>query len=439
MQEELPPYDSSSPLPGYITCGVPASQTDTIPLLSSGYQGRVGEYHYKSDHLHVNLGPRRWGTRFPVYGFQSAVEGTVRFTKKCSHVVSVTATLEGTVAITASRGGSLAAASDQVILSQSAKLFEAFNSDSSARDSPKPSATLSRESFDFSLSFPTYVTNGRDPLPPTQTLSQQGTYCAINYAVRVDIIRKGLRRHERIVIPVMYLPRSTPPNQLQLGLVHDPLLGYGFEEDRFVTVDIRSSSSAHEALEKLRMSAELTLPSPKIYTSGDSVPLVLTLSCSKLPSLPPLLAKTGSLSIHLVRKAKIVTGSGDSTQEAPVSKAELRHTDNSAEGVSRLHWALQLGGNQRHISWKLEGSAEVKYFIRVIFKPLPCSMIKQLPPFRYDEVVRLTSDTWLDPVMAEELRHLPSLALAPVGLTTNASQLTQLTSCSSSLSLSSRL
>jgi len=44
-------------------------------------------------------------------------------------------------------------------------------------------------------------------------------------------------------------------------------------------------------------------------------------------------------------------------------------------------------------------------------------MIKQLPAFQHDEVIKLTSDPWLDPVMAEELRHLPSLGLAPLGLT----------------------
>lgn len=93
MQEELPPYDSSSLLPGYVTCRDLTSQIDTTPLLPNRYQSQAGEYHYKSDHLHLNLGPRRWGTRFPVYGLQSAVEGTVRFTKKCSHVVSVTATV----------------------------------------------------------------------------------------------------------------------------------------------------------------------------------------------------------------------------------------------------------------------------------------------------------------------------------------------------------
>lgn len=426
MLEELPPYDSSSPLPGYITSGAPTSTIDTTSL----------QYNYKSNHLHINLGPRRWGTRFPVYGLQSVVEGTVRVIKKCSHVMSVTATLEGKVTITASRGGTLSAASDEVILSQSTKLFEVLDSDAPGRESSKPYATLSGESFDFSLSFPTYITNGRDPLPPSQSLSQQGTHCAINYTVRVDIIRKGLRRHERVTIPIMYLPRSTPPAQIQPGLIHDPLLGYEIE-DRFVTVDLHGSNSAHAALEKLQMLAQLTVPSPKIYTSGDSIHLILTLSCSKLPSLPQLLAKADSLSIHLLRRAKIMMGSGDSLQETLVSKAELKYTDDSSEGVSILHWALGLGKNQRHISWKVGGSAEVKYFIRVIFKPLPSSMIKQLPAFQHDEVVKLTSDPWLDPIMAEELRHLPSLGLAPVGLTTN--QLTGSTPRSSLSSPSPRL
>lgn len=91
MQEELPPYDYSSPLPGYIASRGPRSPTDTISLLSGGSQ--VGEYSYKSDHLHINLGPRRWGTRFPVFGFQDVVEGTVRVAKKCSHIVNMTVTV----------------------------------------------------------------------------------------------------------------------------------------------------------------------------------------------------------------------------------------------------------------------------------------------------------------------------------------------------------
>ena len=108
--------------------------------------------------------------------------------------------------VTASYGGSVAAASDKVILSQTAKLFEAANSNPSGSDGSKPSATLSGESFNFSLPFSTYVLNGRDALPPSQSLSQQGTYCSVDYIVRVDIVRKGLRRHERCVSPFALVP-----------------------------------------------------------------------------------------------------------------------------------------------------------------------------------------------------------------------------------------
>lgn len=103
--------------------------------------------------------------------------------------------------ITASRGGSVAAASEKKILSQSVTLFEAVNSDSPGGDGSKPSTILSGECFNFSLSFSTYVANGRDCLPPSQALSQQGTYCSIDYTLRVDIVRKGLRRHERCASP----------------------------------------------------------------------------------------------------------------------------------------------------------------------------------------------------------------------------------------------
>jgi len=87
---------------------------------------------------------------------------------------------------------------------------------------------------------------------------------------------------------------------------------------------------------------------------------MLTLSCSKLPSLPQLLVKSDSLDIRLIRRGKITSSFGDSFQETVVSKAELQHTDNSAEAVSRSQWVLRLGKNQRHISWRIDGLVEVK-------------------------------------------------------------------------------
>jgi hypothetical protein len=112
-------------------------------------------------------------------------------------------------------------------------------------------------------------------------LSQQGTYCTVNYTLRVDVNRKGLRRHERfaflstltsaeraccsflfvsirITIPIVYLPRTMPPNQVQPVLVQDPLLDYEIEQARFVTIDLRNSDSAQAALDKLQVFAEVS-------------------------------------------------------------------------------------------------------------------------------------------------------------------------------------
>jgi len=64
------------------------------------------------------------------------------------------------------------------------------------------------------------------------------------------------------MIPIMYLPRSTPPRQVRLDLTHDPLIGYGNEEERLATVDIHSSDSARAALEKLQTSAQVLVAAP---------------------------------------------------------------------------------------------------------------------------------------------------------------------------------
>ena len=62
----------------------------------------------------------------------------------------------------------------------------------------------------------------------------------------------------------MYLPRSTPPSQVQLGLIHRPLPGYEIEQDQFITTDLSCSNSARPALEKLQMSAQVFITVPSL-------------------------------------------------------------------------------------------------------------------------------------------------------------------------------
>ena len=95
------------------------------------------------------------------------------------------------------------------------------------------SSTLNDEHA-FAIRFPTHIDDQEDPLPPSYTVYQPGMSTEIRYSFRVDIIRKGFRRHEkyvgfffvavdvastltcglprgyRLVVPLLYLPKSRP-------------------------------------------------------------------------------------------------------------------------------------------------------------------------------------------------------------------------------------
>jgi len=60
----------------------------------------------------------------------------------------------------------------------------------------------------------------------------------------------------------MYLPRSTPPRQVQFDLIQDSLISYGNEEEQFITIDLHSSNTARAALEKLQMLAQVLVAAP---------------------------------------------------------------------------------------------------------------------------------------------------------------------------------
>ena len=51
--------------------------------------------------------------------------------------------------------------------------------------------------FPFAIQFPQYVDGQHDQLPPSYTVYQPGISTEISYLFRVDIVRKGLRRHEK--------------------------------------------------------------------------------------------------------------------------------------------------------------------------------------------------------------------------------------------------
>lgn len=90
----------------------------------------------------------------------------------------------------------------------------------------------------FSFALPTYVQikGQRTPLPASFTAFLLGTDCGISYVLKIDMVRKGFRRHETWVfprctkfdkghsqapsirVPISYLPKSSPshPSVMEL-------------------------------------------------------------------------------------------------------------------------------------------------------------------------------------------------------------------------------
>lgn len=62
---------------------------------------------------------------------------------------------------------------------------------------PAGGTTAVSGEFPFAPQFPHFVEDGSDPLPPSYTVFQPGVTTEISYQIRVDIVRKGLRRHEK--------------------------------------------------------------------------------------------------------------------------------------------------------------------------------------------------------------------------------------------------
>jgi hypothetical protein len=55
-----------------------------------------------------------------------------------------------------------------------------------------------RTKYSFSIPFPTYIDGQEAPLPPSHTAFHPGVSTEIEYALQVDITRKGLFRRNEV-------------------------------------------------------------------------------------------------------------------------------------------------------------------------------------------------------------------------------------------------
>lgn len=65
------------------------SMNDVDPLWSPS-----ACFLYRSNLVDISLGRRVWGLRQPVYGFNGLVEGAIKLSRKCTHVVRLEVSVE---------------------------------------------------------------------------------------------------------------------------------------------------------------------------------------------------------------------------------------------------------------------------------------------------------------------------------------------------------
>ncbi|KII88947.1 hypothetical protein PLICRDRAFT_53444 [Plicaturopsis crispa FD-325 SS-3] len=382
--------------PTYSPC--PANSERVLQLFSCSHLHRVGsgsadpDFVYKTEHMEVNLGPRAFCGHIPAFGWRGTVLGHARFSGDKAHVVKVTVTLKAEITTTAAERGIVASYSNTSLLCETITLY-----------SPSAKNTPWDGDHTFEIPFPSQVSikQGTIHLPPSFNTLLPGTTCNVTYMLKVDMTRKGLRRHESINVPILYLPKSRPsvPPLLSIPLPALANVDVPFPvDDRIFTVKMAASwpntSRAADPSDTSR-ALYLSLPSPACFTSGDNIPLVISLVMKGDPSLAKLLAP--KIRVTLVKRTRVWRAGGVDilrVRNMPIASVDSwRVHESSDESVSRLQCELQAGSAGQENSWGIEGIVDTQYFIRVVLSP-PCSVSGHVPSFRHEEPVKIMTDPW---------------------------------------------
>ncbi|KAI9466009.1 hypothetical protein BJY52DRAFT_1163178 [Lactarius psammicola] len=361
-----------------------------VDLLSS----HADSFLYESSLVSVNLGRRVWGLRQPVYGHNDVVQGAVKLHGKCTHVYRLGVSLLGRVEVTTSYRGMLSEVIDHSIVSSNVVLS----------CPPRGGFSPTEEWLPFSIPFPSFVKGGTSPLPPSFAAWSPAFSAEIRYCVKVDIFRKGLRRHELRFFPIMYFPKTWPSHPVPR---------------RYSAFDLRSTPSTYKTValcpvwpndacpvakaKAATPTVQLCFPSGVTYSSGHPVPLRLIVHSRDAPALARLLIQ--GVDVHLIRRMMtwIKGGPVVGGREVIVSKGSLTETDTSQEGLAVAYFELTLGEAGKEQSWSVTNMLEMVYLIRVSIR-CPEGTVNFVPAYEHASRVQVASEAW-----GTRERELPEL------------------------------
>ncbi|KAI0048210.1 hypothetical protein FA95DRAFT_1558230 [Auriscalpium vulgare] len=333
---------------------------------------------YNNEYMHVNMGPRLWGPRQPAYGFNGIVHGTVKLTKKCSHVFRLQVSLLGKAKVSATSRGMLSDMLDKPLVSSTTTLFAA---------TPEAAFCPTEHVFTFSIPFPTFISGEMGSLPPSYMAWSPGLSVETTYTLKLDVYRKGLRRHENRTWPSLPPPRRDIMHQGQPSEFKTIPLPPIWPSDDCPRFKARATVPT----------VELFIPAHTTFSSGSTIPLKMTFTCAQSPAIAKLL--TPSTEVRFLKRtfARVqgVSGTGVviSGRELILAKGVLIDADNSQEGVAVAYFDLQAGETGKEQSWRINDALEVTYFIRVSIRSSG-GTTNYMPTFSHDEPVHISTEPW---------------------------------------------
>ncbi|KEP51548.1 putative Asp domain protein [Rhizoctonia solani 123E] len=393
--ERLPSY-TAEVLPDYElspTTSVASSSRPNSPLFPSRTS-----YHYRSERMELDLGPRKWGTRLPAYGKDGVVEGTVKV-RTFKHVDRIVVSLIGKLSASHILNQVPTLSQSHTIVNKSIELWSSGN----------PSSSNVPQGVDFPFSF-TLEANGTRPMPASTSVQLPRAQANVAYIVRVDMYRRGIHLHETLQTEILYIPRTTShycrPFIPESGNEKRPRI----TESEWHRADLRleraktspkliptsQSELGSSRSDKDKTPPQLWFPQESRYPSGHSIPFML--------SLPATLAQSSSkiessIEVQLVRVTTVQTRAGVVQQVSIVSRGHIEPSSEHGP-TTTMRGTIDTGKAEREFSWSFESIVSVSYEIRAILGTTTAGLVWKLT-----HGVELVTHEW----HGEHAAHIPSL------------------------------
>ncbi|CAE6446614.1 unnamed protein product [Rhizoctonia solani] len=396
----LPSY-TPEVLPGYdLTPTTTRSAPSTRPSspISFLVQARDHEnYRYRSERMELDLGPRRWGTRLPVYGKLGLVEGTIKV-HSFRHVERIVVRLIGKLHAGHVVNHIPTLSQSHTITSKEIEVWSA----------KAPSSSISVEESQFPFSFALDKEEIEDSaagsIPPSATVQLNRASARIAYAIRVDMYRRGLHMHEMIQTEILYLPRTitnySRPFIPESGNEKRPNISED-EWHRLLLQRDFGKGSKNRPDSVCQKEPELLLPRDLIFPSGQDIPFLI--------SLPTMLEVVPQVSIQLVRLSTVQTRAGAIQQAKIISEGRIHDRPEPESNLkAMIQGTINSGEAEKDVSWSFGTLLSISYEVRV-------SLLLSMPgpSWKLTQPVELMSHEW----RGGQSAGLPSLGSSAISRT----------------------